>query len=173
MYQIAMKIGRVSLSGSWYEHFDIESSRYESEWEYEEYIRLAEPAYDTLQVLISVERRRPRCSSSHTNLWGCRLRLKTLIERETNEDAANMRTVFYAHEVATIRPIVEGHPGHDIRFYNVLGQAKAKGQSIGEVFDDPFWYFKHALIDKAHLCDTIFAVGDLVVDEAAILGKTV
>ena len=74
-------------------------------------------------------------------------------------------------KVATIRPIVEGHPGHDIRFYNVLEQAKAKGQSIREVFDDPFWYFKHALIDKAHLCDTIFAVGDLVVDELRFLAK--
>ena len=38
-------------------------------------------------------------------------------------------------------------------------------------FDDPFWYFKHALIDKAHLCDTIFAVGDLVVDELRFLAK--
>ena len=38
-------------------------------------------------------------------------------------------------------------------------------------FDDPFWYFKHALIDKAHLCDTVFAVGDLVVDELRFLAK--
>ena len=29
-----------------FEHFAIESSRYESEWEYEEYVRLAEPAYE-------------------------------------------------------------------------------------------------------------------------------
>ena len=36
---------------------------------------------------------------------------------------------------------------------------------------DPFWYFKHALIDKAHLCDTIFAVGDLVVDELRFLAQ--
>ena len=153
-----------------YEHFDIESSRYESEWEYEEYIRLAEPAYDALQVLIGGKTKTPVFVISH-EFMGMPLALKTLIERDTNADAANMRTVFYAHEVATIRPIVEGHPGHDIRFYNVLEQAKAKGQSIREVFDDPFWYFKHALIDKAHLCDTIFAVGDLVVDELRFLAE--
>ncbi|MYK16941.1 hypothetical protein F4055_02065 [Candidatus Poribacteria bacterium] len=35
-----------------YEHFHLESSRYESEWEFEEYIRLAEPAYDALRTLI-------------------------------------------------------------------------------------------------------------------------
>ena len=28
-----------------YEHFQIESNRYEGEWEFEEYVRLAEPAY--------------------------------------------------------------------------------------------------------------------------------
>ena len=153
-----------------YEHFDIESSRYESEWEYEEYVRLAEPAYDALRVLIGGKTKTPVFIISH-EFMGMPLALKTLIERKSNEDAANMRTVFYAHEVATIRPIVEGHPGHDIRFYNVLEQAKAQGQSIRDVFDDPFWYFKHALIDKAHLCDTIFAVGDFVVDELRFLAK--
>ena len=153
-----------------YEHFAIESSRYESEWEYEEYVRLAEPGYDALRVLIGGKTKTPVFVVSH-EFMGMPLALKTLIERKNDEDAANIRTVFYAHEVATIRPIVEGHPGHDIRFYNVLEQAKAKGQSIREVFDDPFWYFKHALIDKAHLCDTIFAVGDFVVDELRFLAE--
>jgi len=88
-----------------YEHFDIESSRYESEWEYEEYIRLAEPAYDALQVLIGGKTKTPVFVISH-EFMGMPLALKTLIERDTNADAANMRTVFYAHEVATIRPLV-------------------------------------------------------------------
>ena len=158
------------FKGRLYEDFDIESSRYESEWEYEEYVRLAEPAYDALQALIGGKTNTPVFAISH-EFMGMPFAFKTLIERKSNEDAANMRTVFYAHEVATIRPIVEGHPGHDIRFYNVLEQAKAQGQSIREVFDDPFWYFKHALIDKAHLCDAIFAVGDLVVDELRFLAK--
>ena len=158
------------FKGHLYEDFDIESSRYESEWEYEEYVRLAEPAYDALQALIGGKTNTPVFVISH-EFMGMPFAFKTLIERKSNEDAANMRTVFYAHEVATIRPIVEGHPGHDIRFYNVLEQAKAQGQSIREVFDDPFWYFKHALIDKAHLCDAIFAVGDLVVDELRFLAK--
>ena len=158
------------FKGHLYEDFDIESSRYESEWEYEEYVRLAEPAYDALQALIGGKTNTPVFVISH-EFMGMPFAFKTLIERKSNEDAANMRTVFYAHEVATIRPIVEGHPGHDIRFYNVLEQAKAQGQSIREVFNDPFWYFKHALIDKAHLCDAIFAVGDLVVDELRFLAK--
>ena len=156
-----------------YEHFAIESSRYENEWEFEEYIRLAEPAYAALQAIIGAEATAPVFIISH-EFMGMPLALKTLIERKRDDNvngARSMRTVFYAHEVATIRPIVEGHPGHDVRFYNVLELAKAQGQSIREVFSDPFWYFKHALIDKAHLCDTIFAVGDLVVDELRFLAK--
>ncbi len=169
-----------------YEQFHIESSRYESEWEFEEYVRLAEPAYDALRVLLTqspqgtvargpvlLERQNPPnvFIISH-EFMGMPLVLKTLIERRKGDEvAAKMRTIFYAHEVATIRPIVEGHPGHDIRFYNVLRHAMLQGKSIRDVFEDPFWYFKHALIDKAHLCDAIFAVGDLVVDELRFLAK--
>lgn len=154
-----------------YEHFGIESTRYESEWEYEEYVRLAEPAYQALQVLIGKETETPVYIISH-EFMGMPFVLKTQIERNTgNNGATNMRTVFYAHEVATVRPIVEGHPGHDVRFYNVLDQAKTQGKLVRDVFGDPFWYYKHALIDKAHLCDTIFAVGDLVVEELRFLAQ--
>ena len=154
-----------------YEQFHIESSRYESEWEYEEYVRLAEPAYDALRVLLTENGTSDIFIISH-EFMGMPFVLKTLLERRKgDEGAAKMRTVFYAHEVATIRPIVEGHPGHDVRFYNVLKHAMSQGKSIRDVFDDAFWYFKHALIDKAHLCDAIFAVGDLVVDELRFLAK--
>ena len=151
-----------------YEHFGIESNRYESEWEFEEYVRLAEPAFEALRVLTGEYSETSVYIISH-EFMGMPLVLKTQIERENDSGTANMHTVFYAHEVASIRPIVEGHPGHDVRFYNALEQAKSQGKLIQDVFGDPFWYFKHALIDKAHLCDTIFAVGDLVVDELRFL----
>lgn len=154
-----------------YEQFHIESSRYESEWEFEEYVRLAEPAYDALRVLLTDNGTSDIFIISH-EFMGMPFALKTLLERRKGDaGAAKMRTIFYAHEVATVRPIVEGHPGHDVRFYNVLKHAMQQGKSIRDVFDDPFWYFKHALIDKAHLCDAIFAVGDLVVDELRFLAK--
>jgi len=166
--------GNVDLVGQFkwqlYEHFGIESSRYENQWEFEEYVRLAEPAYDALRVLIGEETNTSVYIISH-EFMGMPLALKTQIERKNGNGASNLRTVFYAHEVATIRPIVEGHPGHDVRFYNALEQAKNEGKLIRDVFGDPFWYYKHALIDKAHLCDTIFAVGDLVVDELRFLSQ--
>ncbi len=160
-----------------YEHFGIESSRYESEWEFEEYIRLAEPAYAALQILLAAGGDAGSDNAGEDTdvfvisheFMGMPLVLKTLIERKNG--AAKFRTIFYAHEVATVRPIVEGHPGHDVRFYNVLQQTMAHGKSITDVFDEPSWSFKHALIDKAHLCDAIFAVGDFVVDELQFLAK--
>ena len=109
-----------------YEHFQIESNRYENEWEFEEYVRLAEPAYAALRAIIGPETTAPVFVISH-EFMGMPLALKVLIERKHNEKAQQIRTVFYAHEVATVRPIVEGHPGHDVRFYNALAQAKAGG----------------------------------------------
>ena len=82
-----------------------------------------------------------------------------------------MKAIFYAHEVATVRPIIENHPGHDTMFYNALQHGLDEGKSIRDVFGDQFWFYKHALIDKAHLCDNIFAVGDLVVQEFRFLAQ--
>ena len=45
------------------------------------------------------------------------------------EPYCNFRTVFYAHEVATIRRIVEEQPGHDTMFYNVM-QPGPQGQAV-------------------------------------------
>ena len=39
------------------------------------------------------------------------------------------KTVFYAHEVATARLLVEGNGGHDTRFYNVLRLGRPRAQA--------------------------------------------
>ena len=66
-----------------YEHFQIESSRYENEWEFEEYVRLAEPAYAALQAIIGEETTTPVFVISH-EFMGMPLALKVLIERKNN-----------------------------------------------------------------------------------------
>ena len=80
------------------------------------------------------------------------------------------KTVFYAHEVATARLLVEGDGGHDTRFYNVLRLGSAQGRRWMQVFGDQSWFYKHAMILRAGVCDRIFAVGDPVVDELRFLG---
>ncbi len=85
-------------------------------------------------------------------------------------DARRYKTVFYAHEVATARLLVEGHGGHDTRFYNALRLGLAQGNRLDEVFGDQSWFYKHAMIQRAGVCDRLFAVGDPVVDELRFLG---
>ena len=85
------------------------------------------------------------------------------------EPYCNFRTVFYAHEVATVRRIVEEHPGHDTMFYNVMQQAHHDRLYVDEVFGNQHSYFKHALVEAAKYCDRIYAVGDYVADELRFL----
>ena len=80
------------------------------------------------------------------------------------------RTVFYAHECATARYLVEHHAGHDTMFYNVLDQARHEGHYAEDVFGDLDHLFRHALIKRSHLCDGIIAVGDRTRDEMFFLG---
>ena len=56
------------------------------------------------------------------------------------EHECNFRTVFHAHEVATIRRIVEDHPGHDTMFYNVLAAAEKDGRSLEATMQTPNGY---------------------------------
>ncbi|MDE0505459.1 MAG: hypothetical protein OXI86_15380, partial [Candidatus Poribacteria bacterium] len=148
-----------------FERFSIESERYEGNWEYEEYVRLAEPGYYALHTLIEGNPESPCFIVAH-EFMGMPLALKAMLD-----GGPSMRTIFYAHEVATVRPIIENHPGHDTRFYNALESGLNKGKSIQDVFGDQSWYHKHALIDKAHLCDAIFSVSDLVMCELRFLAQ--
>ncbi len=85
-------------------------------------------------------------------------------------DPHRYKTVFYAHEVATARLLVEEHSGHDTRFYNALRLGRAQGHRLDEVFGDQSWFYKHTIIQRAGVCDRLFAVGDLVMDELRFLG---
>lgn len=80
------------------------------------------------------------------------------------------RTVFYAHETATARRLIEDHDGHDTRFYNAMYKAREWGLDLETVFGSQNHLYKHALLKQIHACDNIFAVGDLVVDELRFLG---
>ncbi|MEX0775676.1 MAG: hypothetical protein WD042_08160 [Phycisphaeraceae bacterium] len=140
------------------ERFDLTSWRYESNWDFEEYMRLAEPAYYALLALLKDEEL-PALLFSH-EFMGMPTALAAIMEGQDK-----FRTVFHAHECSTARRIVEDHPGHDTMFYNVLDQAVAKGQYLGDVFGDKDDFFRHALIRRTHLCDGLIAVGDRTRDE--------
>ena len=140
--------------------FGLESHRYEQHWEYEQYLRLAEPGFAAVRSLVGDA---PFLLLAH-EFMGLGTAFKALMS-----DAA-CKTLFYAHEVATVRPLVEERPGRDIAFYNALRQARANGQYIDELFGPQDSYFKHALVSQAYRLDAVLAVGDWVVEELRFLG---
>ena len=145
--------------------FGIESARYEDVWDYEQYTRLGQPAIAALHALGATSSVEPCVILSHEYM-GMPTALAAILEG----DRSNFRTIFYAHEVATMRRIVEGHPGHDTMFYNVMRSAIAEGHYVEDVFGDQSGYYKHALVKAARYCDAVFAVGDYTLKEARFLG---
>ncbi|CAN5556374.1 hypothetical protein BH09PLA1_BH09PLA1_19020 [soil metagenome] len=148
-----------------WEKFGIDSSKYENIWDFEQYMRLARPAIAALHALGAGTNVEPCVILSHEYM-GMPTALASILEG----DRANYRTVFYAHEVATMRRIVEGHPGHDTMFYNVLRSAIAEGHFVEDVFGNQDGYYKHALVKAARFCDGVFAVGDYTLKEIRFLG---
>jgi len=143
--------------------FGVPSHRFEKTWEFEQYIRLAEPGFEALRAIGADGGDEPVVLLAHEYV-GMPTALKAILA-----DAPNTRTVFYAHEAASVRPVVEDNPGHDTMFYNVLRQAVQGGQSLEELFPSVQENFKHPLVKAARHCDYVFAVGDYVEAELRFL----
>jgi len=144
-----------------FEEFGVRSDLYEHLWEYEQYVRLGPPAIAVLKALGAAEGRTTIISHEFMGM-------PTVLAAKL-ELYCNFRTVFYAHEVATMRRIVEERTGHDTMFYNVIRQAYKDRLYVEDVFGDQSSYFKHALVEASKHCDRIYAVGDLVADEMRFL----
>lgn len=147
-----------------FEVFGINSLRYEGDWGYEEYVRLAEPAFYALLALL-VEDDLPCVLFGH-EFMGLPTAFKAIMDGQKQ-----FRTVFHAHECATARQLVENHPGHDVRFYNILKQAREQNLYVSDVFGDRNESFRHALISQSHVCDAIIAVGPHTAKEMHFLGR--
>jgi glycosyltransferase involved in cell wall biosynthesis len=150
-------------SGLW-ENFWIDSKAYEHSWEYDQYVRLAPPAIAALHALGACAHDGACIVLAH-EFMGMPTALAAILDR-----SPSFRTVFYAHEVATMRKIVEDHRGHDTMFYNVLRASHDTGQFVEDLFGPQHHYFKHALVEASRYCDEIFAVGDYVVKELRFMG---
>ncbi|HSU69513.1 MAG TPA: hypothetical protein VLJ39_21685, partial [Tepidisphaeraceae bacterium] len=148
-----------------WDKFGIDSGKYEHIWDYEQYTRLAEPAIAALHALGATSSIEPCVILSHEYMG-----MPTALAGILEGDRSNFRTIFYAHEIAPMRRIVEGHPGHDTMFYNVMRAAIAEGHYVEDVFGDQSGYYKHALVKAARYCDAIFAVGDYTLKEMRFLG---
>ncbi len=138
-----------------YEKFSVPSDQFQNVWDFEQYVRLAEPGYEAMRALAGDDGQQ-MIVISHEYM-GVPTALKAMMH-----DNANTRTVFYAHEVASVRPIVETGAGHDTMFYNVLAEAELQGLTIEEVFPSVLNNYKHPLVKAAKHCDHVFAVGEQI-----------
>jgi glycosyltransferase involved in cell wall biosynthesis len=146
-----------------YNEFGVQSHLYENLWEYEQYVRLALPAIAALKAIDAI-------GDSTTVISHEFMGMPTVLAAILDKHC-EIKTVFHAHEAATMRRIVEEHPGHDTMFYNVMKQAHTDGVYVNEVFGDQNSYFKHGLVNASKHCDHIYAVGDYVADELRFLSQ--
>lgn len=144
-----------------FESFGIDSVRYEQSWDYEQYVRLAEPGLAVARALGAMH---GTCVVVSHEFMGMPTALAAKLH-----GGASIRTAFHAHEVATARRIVEEHPGHDTMFYNVLAKCASEGKYVTDVFGDQHGYYRHALVEASRHLDVTLAVGDDVVRELRFL----
>ena len=149
-----------------WENFGIQSQRYSYDNEYNLYITIAQPLFAGIKALGVDAGLAPHERVIVAHEW---LGLPVVFAAQINEPE-QWRTVFYAHEVATARMLVESHDGHDTRFYNALLRARESHLPLDTVFGDQSAFFKHAIVRQAVHCDAIFAVGDSVREELRFLG---
>lgn len=149
-----------------WQHYGIDSGRYGWSEELNHYFAIAQPLVAALGAL-GIGADLPQDEKfiiAHE--W---LGMPVVFAAQTTQPQ-QWRTIFYAHEMATARWLVEEHSGHDTRFYNALFKAREWGVDLDAVFGNQDEFFKHPIIRQATRCDNIFAVGDLVVDELRFLG---
>ena len=146
-----------------FEDYGIESQRYDHIWDYEQYLRIALPGLDALHAIGACSGSEPPVILSHEYMG-----MPTALAARSFHKG-QFRSIFYAHEVATMRRLVEHNPGHDTMFYNVLEKAHQQGLNVEDVFGSQHDFYKHPLVEASRYCDNIFAVGDYVIKELRFL----
>jgi len=149
-----------------WQNYGYDCAKYEWNPEFLQYITIASPLFAAVKAIGADLDLQPNEKFLIAHEW---LGMPMVFAAQMTEPD-QWRTIFYAHEMATARIIVEADGGHDTRFYNVLNKAKEWNMSLEELFGNQDHFFKHPLLHQAIRCDNIFAVGDLVVEEMRFLG---
>ncbi len=147
-----------------WERFGLDSARQEGSAEYSLYMALARP------LLAAIGAIGAGLASGAKYLIGHEWLSIPLLLAAAIDQPGQWRTIFYAHETATARRLVEERPGHDTSFYNALDKAREWNLSLESVFGNQDHDYRNPLIRLATRCDAILAVSDVVVDELRFLG---
>ena len=159
------------LKSALWEGFGLDSARHDTNAEYNMYLALARP------ILAAIHATRAP-SGTQGDLAGAQqkylvghewLAMPLLLAAQLDQPG-QWRTIFFAHETATVRRLVEERPGHDTSFYNAMFKAKEWNLSLEAIYGNQDHDHKNPLIRLATRCDAIFAVSDVVADELRFLG---
>ncbi|MCX8041446.1 MAG: hypothetical protein N3A56_03015 [Thermodesulfobacteriaceae bacterium] len=151
-----------------WENFGLASHRYEHDWDYEQYFRIGLPYFDLISLLYSEAQEFYHFSHEYMGIPSL---LALELHRDFNH--AKHKRIFYAHEVAPVRRLVENLPGHDITFYNILKRSQPQGIALECVFGSQEDWYRTPLVKLSQRFDRIFAVGDWVAKEFEFLSPSV
>jgi glycosyltransferase involved in cell wall biosynthesis len=144
------------------------AGQHEGNWEFSFYLNAGEPLFAAADAIAAIDISPAAQRFIIAHEW---LGLPVAFSARLRDDS-RYRTIFYSHEVATARLLVEENGGHDTRFYNVLRLGLSQGANLDQVFGDHSWFYKHAMLLRAGVCDRILAVSDVTHDELRFLGGT-
>ena len=142
-----------------WEAYGLESNRFEGDWSYEEWVRLAAPALETIEALLGGRTDRAALLSHEfmglPALLAARLRMPDL------------RTVYWAHEVPPVRDLIEQRAEQRLVFHEAI--RTPDGRRPYEQLFRRGGDFKHALVSRAYRAHRVFAVSDRVAQELALV----
>lgn len=150
-----------SFKFSLWKYFGMQSDKYSHDRDFEQYTRIGAVLIDIAEALYGTKE--DMVVFSHEYMGMPSALAFEIAKREGLRK--NDKTIFYAHEVSTARPIVEGHDGHDISFYNVMNIDRDEGVSLEQEYGSFESYSRNELIKRATELDYIFAVSDLTKEE--------
>ena len=148
---------------SLWEAVGLDSARHDTNTEYNLYLALARPILAAIQATGGL-------GQTQKYLMGHEWLAMPLLLAAQIDQPGQWRTIFFAHETATVRRLVEERPGHDTSFYNAMFKAKEWNLSLEAIYGNQDHDHKHPLLRLATRCDAIFAVSDVVADELRFLG---
>lgn len=151
-----------AFKGRLFERFGIESHHFDHNDDFQQWVRLAQPAYAALVALMR-ESELPGVLISHEYM-GMPTALAATLDR-----AGRFRTLFHGHECSTARHVVEHHPGRDAAFYPEMGRAMEREETIEDAFGSQDHNYRHQLVRRACALDGIIAVGDDTAEELRFL----
>jgi glycosyltransferase involved in cell wall biosynthesis len=147
------------LKGQLWEAYGLASDRYEREWGFEEWMRLAAPAMEAITALVNGNTQ-DAVLISHEFMG-----LPTLLAARLRQP--DLRTVYWAHEVPTVRDLIETEAELRLVFDQAL-QTRRGIRSYEAMLRDRGGY-KYALVSRAHVAHRVFAVSNRIAQELELM----